>query len=65
MIWTGWNNGKKHPTGAGYGFKIDALERDRNFNQEWSRITVELPTPAGRIPTEVNIEKESFWGAES
>jgi hypothetical protein len=62
MIWTGWNNGKKHSTGAGYGFKINRVERDRNFKPEWRRITIELPTPSGTITVEVDVHKQSFWG---
>jgi len=62
MIWTGWNNGKKHSTGAGYGFKINRVERDRNFSQEWRRIAIELPTPSGTITVEVDIDKQAFWG---
>ena len=62
MTWTGWNNGNKCLTGAGYGFKIDAAERDRYFKPEWQCVTVELPTPSGNIAVEVGIDKESFWG---
>ena len=62
MTWTGWNNGKKHSTGAGYGFKIDAVERDRDFKPEWEHISVELPTLSGNIVVEVNVDKQSFWG---
>ena len=46
MTWIGWNNSEKHSSGAGYGFKIDRAERDRNFNPEWQQITVELPYAA-------------------
>jgi hypothetical protein len=62
MIWTGWNNGKKHPTGAGYGFKVPIVDRDRIFKPEWRRIVVELPTPSWGIVTEVNVAKPSFEG---
>ncbi len=61
MIWTGWNNGRRHPTGAGYGFKIEAVDRDRNFKAEWHSVTVELPTHSGIVTVEVNVGKQSFW----
>jgi hypothetical protein len=62
MIWTGWNNGTKHSTGAGYGFKITAVERDLHFKPEWRCIAVELPTPSGQIVVDVEINKQAFWG---
>ena|SRR5438128_1468805 len=61
MIWTAWNNGKKHPSGAGYGFKISADDRDRTFMPEWREIIVELPAPSGTVVVRVNVDKESFW----
>ena len=62
MTWTAWNNGKRRPTGAGYGFKVDAVERDRNFEPDWQSITVELPAALGDVAVEVNVNKQSFWG---
>src|ERR1035441_2864996 len=62
MIWTGWNKGKKHSTGARYGFKITAVERDLHFKPEWRCIAVELPTPSGQIVVEVEINKQAGWG---
>jgi hypothetical protein len=61
MTWTGWNNGNRHSTGAGYGFKIDAPDRERYFKAEWPCVTVELPKPLGKIAVEVNVDKKSFW----
>jgi hypothetical protein len=61
VIWTAWNNGKKHPSGAGYGFKIGAGDRDRTFMPEWRQITIELPTPSRVVIVKVNVDKESFW----
>lgn len=61
MTWIGWNNSEKHSSGAGYGFKIDRAERDRNFKPEWQQITVELPTPRGINAVSVNVGKSSFW----
>jgi hypothetical protein len=37
MSWIGWNNSEKHSSGAGYGFKIDHVERDRNFKPECNK----------------------------
>jgi hypothetical protein len=61
MIWTAWNNGKKHPKGVGYGFKIGAEDRDRYFKRYWRLIEIELPSPSGNIVAKVNVGKESFW----
>jgi hypothetical protein len=61
MRWTAWNNGKKNRAGAGYGFKIDPVDRDRYFKAEWQQITIELPTPRGRISVSANIDKSSLW----
>jgi hypothetical protein len=47
VIWTAWINGDHHASGSGYGFKIDAADRDRNFNRKWREVAVELPM---RIP---------------
>lgn len=62
MIWTAWNNGKHHLTGAGYGLKVSAEDRDRHFNPAWRSVSVELPICYGFIVAEVNVGKESFWG---
>lgn len=57
---TAWNNGQHHRTGAGYGFKVRAEDRDRHFKKSWQTVFVALPgTPA---EVEVNIAKSSFWG---
>ena len=61
MVWTAGNNGKNHPSGAGYGFKVGAGDRDRTFMPDWHHITIELPTSSEAIVVKVNIDKESFW----
>lgn len=40
---TGWNNGKHLPTGAGYGLRIAAADRDRVFDPAWKSVTLTLP----------------------
>jgi len=61
MIWTAWNNGRHHPTGAGYGFKVRREDRDRLFDRTWSKVLVELPGRPALV--ELNISKASFWDA--
>ena len=58
MIVTAWNNGKHHKTGAGYGFKLNAVDRDREIDKKWKFIVVQLPN--GKL-VEANIDKPSFW----
>ncbi len=64
MIWTAWNKGEHHTSGAGYGFKITAVDRDRHFQRQWDGVTVELPQGSGVLAVEVNIAKDSFWGEQ-
>jgi hypothetical protein len=61
MIWTAWNNGAQHESGAGYGFKIAAADRDRYFSPGRQTVTVERPQGTGSVVTKVNIAKRSFW----
>ena len=56
---TAWNNGAHHTSGAGYGLKVDALDRDRYFSRSWPTIILELPGQTD--PVEVNVAKASFW----
>jgi len=56
---TAWNNGKHHPSGAGYGFKLSPEDRDRYFKKEWGKVYIRFPGHAKEI--EVNIDKPSFW----
>jgi hypothetical protein len=60
MVVTAWNNGAHHRSGAGYGFKVRREDRDRYFRRSWGTVLVELPGTT--TPTEVNIDKDSFWG---
>lgn len=59
MIVTAWNNGVHHPSGAGYGLKIRAADRDACFNPEWNTILLEIEGEAQAV--EININKASFW----
>ncbi len=63
MIWTAWNNGARHPTGGGYGLKVDPVDRDREFRRTWQRAIVQLPGKGGMIEIEVNVAKKSFWSS--
>jgi hypothetical protein len=56
---TAWNNGKHHATGAGYGFKVNANDRDKHFERSWKTVLVSLPGVERQV--EVNIAKSSFW----
>lgn len=56
---TTWKNGPHNATGAGYGFKIRAEDRDRYFERSWSTAFVSLPGVDQEV--EVNVAKASFW----
>ena len=58
VIVKAWSNGAHHPTGAGYGLKVSAADRDRYFRREWGTATIELPNG---VCAHVNIDKNSFW----
>ena len=60
IIVTAWNNGKHHVSGAGYGLKLHAPDRDRYFQRKWETVILELQ--GFPVPVEVNIDKNSFWG---
>src|SRR5712692_5638508 len=55
-----WNNGSHHRSGAGYGLKISAADRDAHLRREWG--TVDLYFPGRDKPAAVNVDKESLWG---
>lgn|SRR5574341_490388 len=59
---TAWNNGQQHSTGAGYGFKLGAKDRDANFQPSWTTVFVSLPGSQQEV--EVNIAKPSFWSPD-
>ena len=56
---TAWNNGGSCSSGAGYGLKIPASDRDRFFDQAWR--TVCLFSNGKVLAKEVNVAKRSFW----
>lgn len=62
MIVTTWNNGDHHASGAGYGFRVDIIDRDRYFRREWGSVVLHLQGRAE--PVIVNIDKDSSWGSE-
>lgn len=61
MIWTAWNNGKHHSTGAGYGFKVPIYDRDTHFDPSWKYIKLDLPSDFGTDTVLINVDKPSFW----
>jgi len=61
MIVTGWNNGSFHESGAGYGIRLNADDRDRFFQRDWKTALLEIEDTKDVV--EVNVAKPSFWGA--
>ena len=59
FVGTTWNNGRHAPSGAGYGVKLNAADRDRHFDRMWTNVTIVLPQ--GRSAITVNVAKRSFW----
>ena len=59
---TAWNNGAWHETGAGYGLKISAGDRDRYFDKDWDTVTLRLIGEETSRIAEANVAKHSFWG---
>ena len=59
MLVTAWNNGQHHSSGAGYGLKLNATDRDRHFRREWGTVLVSLSGEAETV--EINVAKKSFW----
>jgi hypothetical protein len=62
MIVTAWNNGTPSPSGAGYGVKLAADDRDRYFQRDWETIELELEGYAHVV--KVNVAKPSFWNSK-
>ena len=56
---TAGNNSKWHASGAGYGLKVSAADRDRSFNRNWRSGTLRPVTKSRFV--EVNCAKDSFW----
>lgn len=59
FVASAWNNGSHHSSGAGYGLKVSASDRDRYFDRRWGMVELHLPTLGE--PVRVNIDKDSFW----
>ena len=60
MIVVAWNNGAHNRNGSGYGFKVQAADRDEFFQKEWGTIVLEIDGEAE--PVEIAIDPERFWG---
>ena len=52
----GWNNSTPRASGAGYGVRIDAADRDRFFRPNWPSIFVQLPNEGAAV-----LLSPSFW----
>jgi hypothetical protein len=53
----GWSNGSPQASGAGYGLRIAAADRDRFFEPEWRSVDIEL----GTDEVVVVPLSDSFW----
>jgi len=58
MIVTAYNNGQHHTSGAGYGLRVDAKDRDKYFIRGWKQILLKLEGEGGEVL--VNVRKLSF-----
>jgi hypothetical protein len=47
MIVTAWNNGQHHSSGAGYGVKVNPMDRDKYFSHKWETILLKLEGNTG------------------
>ncbi|HEX3666023.1 MAG TPA: hypothetical protein VHU23_12420 [Rhizomicrobium sp.] len=61
MIVTAWNNGHHCASGAGYGLKLSAADRDEHFKRQWKTVSLQFPDVAQ--PVRINIDKHSFWNS--
>ncbi len=64
MIWTAWNNGKHHKTGAGYGLKMPLADRESHFDRSWGTVLIDLRSGQSYLTVEANVAKASFWGPQ-
>ena len=64
LIWTAWNNGRWHSSGAGYGFKIRPADRDQWFSRQWLSVVIDLPSSTQSLSVTVNVNKPSFWSGD-
>ena len=55
---TAWNNGQHHISGAGYGLRVGAQNRDQFFHRSWNHVTLHLQ--GYDEPVNVTITP-SFW----
>ena len=53
---TGWSNGQPLPTGAGYGVRVSAHDRDQYFEYGWDHVIVGLDGDTARVQL-----SKSFW----
>jgi hypothetical protein len=60
MMVAAWNIGQYRPSGAGYGLKIDPVDRDQHFRAEWKSVILVLDGQT--TPISANVAKPSFWG---
>lgn len=58
MIVAAWNNGKQLASGADYGLRLSAADRDRHFRREWREASVLLPGQDGPVRVALT---PSFW----
>lgn len=56
---TGWSNGQARSTGAGYGFRISAGDRDQWFDRSWNHVVIAFDEDSVAI---VRLSA-SFWGS--
>jgi hypothetical protein len=57
MLVTAWSNGAPRQSGAGYGIRVEASDRERYFARSWPEIDVDLGA-YGRATISVSA---SFW----
>jgi len=55
---TGWSNGSPdNRTGAGYGLRMNMVDRDTYFKESWKNVVIELDSG-----TEIQVKlSKSFW----
>jgi hypothetical protein len=58
---SGWHDGSRSRSGAGYGIRISKVDRDRYFVPGWDNVELEFPD-GQRI--QVNLTR-SFWKPET
>lgn len=58
ILVTAWSNGSPSKTGAGYGVKMSASDRDRLVLRSWGAVAIELPDGTA---ARANVDGDSFW----